>query len=97
MKIRDRLYLLEKLCYIHCTTHDKETICFNFTNRLETVIAFHIKTGFAIFDNHGWYMGKEEEDIRGKTSEKVIDVLECSLVKGVLNNIELEKHILSVL
>jgi hypothetical protein len=96
MKIRDRLYLFEKLCYNHCTNHNKDTICFNFTNRLKTVVAYHIKTGFAMFDDHGWFIGKEE-DMPGSTSEKVMNTLECSFVQGTLNTVELEKHIISIL
>ncbi len=97
MSIRDFLYEFERLCQVHCETYKKRTLNFEFNDKDLTVITFHFKIGFIVYDGNGWYVGGgSKEPKQGLTDPDIMDVLRALIKSRMIDKLEVEKQMLSI-
>ena len=96
MEIIDQLQLFEDICYNHCITTGKRTISFDFNDEEQTTISYQLDVGFVLFDNTGWKIGKCHNIPKHRTDPDIMKTLKSTIESGVLSQVELEKHMISI-
>ncbi|MDX1699699.1 MAG: hypothetical protein R3250_03725 [Melioribacteraceae bacterium] len=97
MSITEMIYLFEDLCLNYCIHNQKRSLTFDFSDSDQTTIVFHVGMGFAVFDANGWNIGNSNDPPkRGLTDQNLIDVLRALFRGRMLNIIELEKMMMSI-